>query len=128
MNLMPLANHLQAKGVGKQGTDLFINMLPAECNNGVLLRSPLTGVAVNYYLPGFHKGRFQIIARAHQYSDAYNTMDKALKELTIKTDTQLDDMLIRYSRPEHLPVAFPLSNGNFIEFNVWMSICFNLGA
>lgn len=125
MNPIPLVNRLVAQSVGVVGKSLFLSMMPTECQLGVLLRPPLTGTKIDYELPGYYKTTIQIISRSHDYLEGLELMNKAVSALTIHTDTQLDGMLVRYLRPRHKPVSFPVSEGNFIEFSVSMEICFN---
>lgn len=125
MNALPLIKRLVAQSVGTVGKSLFLSMMPTECELGVLLRPPLTGTKIDHELPGYYKTTLQVIARSHDYEDGLALVNKAVKALTIKNDTQLDGLLVRYLRPMHKPVSFPLSEGNFIEFNVRMEMCFN---
>ena len=127
MDLMPLIHHLQAQGLGTPGTDLFVNMMPAECEKGTLLRNPLTGTAISYYLPGYYKTRVQVIVRSHDYEEGNDLIKRVVAAMTISTPTQVDDMWVRYLRPATKPVSFPLSLGNFIEFSVPMDVCYNGG-
>lgn len=127
MNLEPLAKLLQDKGIGTMAKTIFVNALPAECNAGVLIRQPLTGTPIDYYLPGFYKTSLQLIVRTHDYKDGEALIKRAIKALHIETDTQLDSMFIRFMRPTTKPVSFPLSLGNFIEFTVRMDVCYNEG-
>lgn len=125
MNAMPLIERLQTAGIGIPGTSLFLNMMPTECELGVLLKPPLTGTKINYELPGYFKTGLQVVARSHDYAQGLDLVKRAVAALLIKTEEQVGPMLIRYLRPRHQPVAFPLSEGNFIEFNVQMEICYN---
>lgn len=125
MNAMPLIERLQAAGVGTSGTSLFLNMMPTECELGVLLKPPLTGTKIDYELPGFFKTSLQVVARSHDYSTGLALCKQAVAALLITTDTVVGPMTIRFLRPKHQPVAFPLSEGNFIEFNVSMEVCYN---
>lgn len=125
MNALPLINRLVAQSVGVVGKSLFLSMMPTECQLGVLLRPPLTGTQIDHELPGYYKTTLQVIARSHDYEEGLALVNKAVKALTIKNDTQLQSLFVRYLRPCHKPVSFPLSEGNFIEFSVKMEICFN---
>jgi hypothetical protein len=125
MNMMPLIQRLEAAGVGAPGTSLFINIMPTECELGVLLKPPLTGTKIDYELPGYFKTSLQVVARSHDYNTGLLLAKQAVTALLITSDTVVDNMTIRFLRPKHQPVAFPLSEGNFIEFNVSMEVCYN---
>lgn len=125
MNLDPLCDFLQDKGLGTPGMDLFVNMMPPECKKGILLRQSLTGTRIDYYLPGFYKTNIQLIVRTHDYLEGESLIKKAINAVTIKSNTQIGSMLIRYLRPTTKPVSFPLSMGNFFEFTVRLDACYN---
>lgn len=115
MNLMPLAQKLETDLVGVMGTSIFINMIPAECPQGILLRNRLPGTKIDYELPGYYKARFQLIARAQDYAVGEALINQAFASLTMK-ETTLGSMSIRFIRPVTLPAVFPLSKGNLLEF------------
>lgn len=125
MNLMNLADLLEQKTIGKKAETIFLNMMPAECKLGILLRSPLTGTRIDHELPGYYKTKFQVIVRTPDYVKGEELIKKTVEALTIKNDTQVGGMLVRYMRPCHKPVPYPLSGGGFIEFNVSMETVFN---
>lgn len=127
MNLLPLAERLQAAGLGTLGTSIFVNMMPTECESGVLLRQPLTGTRINYELPDYFKTRVQVIVRTRNFEPGSQLMKQVTAALLIQSDTQVGDMFIRYLRPVSKPVSFPVTLGNFIEFTVPMDVCYNGG-
>lgn len=127
MDAMPLIRRLETATVGVQGVSLFLNMMPTECELGVLLKPPLTGTRINYELPGYFKTSIQVVARAHDYATGQALIKHAVDALLITSDTLIETLTIRYLRPRHQPVAFPISEGNFLEFNVSMELCYNEG-
>jgi hypothetical protein len=129
MNLMPLADYLQDNGLGTQGTDLFVHMMPAEADRAMLLRVPLSGTKINYDLPGFFKTSFQLIVRvpAAGFDDGEQWASDIIAALTLAEVQIGDDHFFNYCRPRTEPVPFPLSKGNLIEFNVMFDCCFVKG-
>lgn len=125
MNLIPFADILQDDGLGIQGQDIFIFMIPMEATRGLLLRNKLRGTHIDYELPGFHKTFFQLIARAPAYQEGEQLIESAIVSLTMM-EKQLSGMYVRYCRPKTMPVAFPLSDGNLIEFGVDFEIAFDV--
>lgn len=115
MNLMPLAQKLEDDGLGLMGTSIFINMIPAECPQGILLRNRLQGTPINYELPGYYKTKFQLIVRAQSYDAGETLIAEAFASLTM-SERALGDVTVRFMRPSTLPVVFPLSKGNLLEF------------
>jgi hypothetical protein len=124
MDMMPIANKLEIEGLGTQGTSLFINFMPMECKEGILLRSPLSGTPVDAELPGFYKTSFMAIVRGHDYASASALMEGVMRTLVLY-EQDLDDIYVKYMRPGSLPVTFPVSVGNFYEIKVEFDICYN---
>lgn len=126
MNLISLAEHLQANKVGTMGKTIYINMLPIDVSLAVLLRNSLTGTEIDYELRGYTKTQFQAIVRAPGYPQGEALMEKLTNALTI-TDTAIGAYYFNYCRPRTEPVVFPLSNGNLLEFSTYFDVsCFKV--
>lgn len=125
MKLMPLANLLEAAALGVKGDTLFLDMMPAEAEQAILLRNPLTGTKINHELPGFFQTDFQVIVRtpASLYDEGEALIGQVVAALTL-AEAQVEDHHFNYCRPRTEPVAFPLSKGNLLEFNVTFDCCF----
>lgn len=123
MNLLPIAEKLEADGVGVMAETIFVNMIPAEAPTGVLLRNPLQGTQIDYELPGYFKTDFKVIARATTYPEGEALIQAVFDSLTIQS-AQVGTMFVKYMRPKTKPVVFPLSKGNLLEFSADFSICF----
>lgn len=124
MNLLPFANILEAAGLGKKGESIFLNMLPAEAEHAVLLRPRFTGEKVNYELPGYYKNVIQVIVRVRDFSEGEQFADQVNAALMVN-EANVGNMFVRYMRPSMKPVPYPLSNGNFFEFNTLFDIVYN---
>lgn len=116
MNLLPIARHLEAQKVGKLAQDLFINMIPAKANNGILLRNPLAGTRIDYEMTGYINTEFQVIVRATNYELGEQQMKKVFAALTIE-NVKLDALYVKMCYPQFEPVVYPLSDGNLLEFS-----------
>lgn len=65
MNLDCIAQILINAGLAQGfGQDVFPQHMPAQVEEGLLLRLPMEGVPLNHYIPGYFKGRFQVIVRS----------------------------------------------------------------
>ena len=117
MDMMPIANKLQAMNLGEKGKTLFINFMPMECKDGILLRSPLNGTDIDFELPGYYKTTFNVIVRGHDYAIAAAKMQSVMTALCF-FETPLEGVHYKYVRPKSLPVTFPVSEGNFYEIQV----------
>lgn len=125
MNLMALADLLEAANLGKKGKSIFLNMMPAEAEQAVLLRHRLSGVTINYELPGYYKTQIQVIVRSRDFAAGEAFADQVNAALTMMSERQVGEMLVRYLRPQAKPTPFPLSKGNFIEFNTTFDAVYN---
>ena len=114
MDLLPIANKLEYEGLGISGKTLFVNFMPVECKEGMMLRSSLSGSKINHELPGYYKTEFSLIARSHQFVNAKTMIEEAMPVLCF-AEENLDDIYVKYIRPKTLPVAFPVSDGNYYE-------------
>lgn len=123
MNLLPVAEKLEADGVGVMADTIFINMIPAEAPTGVLLRNPLAGTQIDYELPGFYKTQFKVICRAPNYAEGEALIQAVFDSLTV-AETQVGTMYVKHMRPKTKPAVFPLSKGNLLEFAADFDICF----
>jgi hypothetical protein len=124
MNLLPFAQRLEDAGLGVQGKSIFIDQMPMTVTTAVMLRNPLSGVPINNYLPGFYRARFQVIARAPTYDAGQALMRQVIATLRVPAETMIDTAKINYCRPLTLPVPYPLSSANLIEWSVNFEICF----
>lgn len=119
MNLIPIANKLEFEGLGVPGKSLFVNSMPIECNNGILLRSPIYGTNIDYELPGYYKSQFMAVVRATEYTKGLELANEIMKALKLCEGVVLDDtMHVKYIRPAKLPITYPLSKGNLFEIQI----------
>lgn len=123
MNLMPLAEKLEADGLGVMAETIFINMIPVEAPQGILLRNNLRGTEIDYELPGYHKTDFQVIVRAPNYPAGDALIVEVCNALTL-VEQQLGPLYLKFMRPKTKPVVFPLSAGNLLEFSVEFSVAY----
>ena len=129
MNLIPLADLLENAGLGVKGESIFIGMMPAESDQAILLRNPLSGTLINHEMPGFFQSHIQLIVRTPsvEYSAGESLIERAIAALTA-SEKQIGTAFFNYIRPRTLPVVYPLSKGNLLEFNVVLDVCFAQGV
>lgn len=119
-----IANVLAAANVGEIGKTLFAHRMPAEVTKGVLVLAPLAGDEIDHELPGWRRGRFQIIARARTPLEATMLALQATLALTWHKTRILPEappfpaVEVRYLRPMHDPAVYPKSEGNLVEASV----------
>lgn len=124
MNLLPLVEKLENDSLGTIGESIFINMMPVEPVQGVMLRNKLTGTPIDHELPGYYRTDFQVIVRSYDYATGEALVKSVVTALTMM-ETQVGTIYFKYSRPMTKPVVFPLSDGNVLEFMVRFEVCYN---
>ena len=122
MNLTPIAEKLIALNLGVPGTSLFIDEMPSTCKFGILVRSPLIGTKIDHELPKYFKGQIQVIVRSSKRAAGDALAYRIMDELTLHSETLVDDagvgVLINQMLPETLPIIYPRSDGNGIEWSI----------
>lgn len=125
MNLLPLAEKLELAGLGIQARTIFVNQLPIECTDGIMLRGLLAGTPIDHELPGYYRTGFHMVVRANSYASGQEKAMAVIAELTV-SNVWLGDMLFKHIRPKTLPVVFPISKGNLLEFAVDFDVAFTV--
>lgn len=124
-----LATILEDAGLGVIGETIFIHHMPDACAEGVLIRLPLIGIPIDHELPGYIKGRVQVIVRATAQSAGDALASEVMKALTIYATEYLDPetgvfaMKINYLRADTLPIVYPRSVGNLKEWSINFDCC-----
>ena len=117
MNLKPIAEYLESQGLGTGGRDLFVNYMPEDVQQGILLMNKLSGTPIDWELPGYRRSGFQLIVR-HTDDEAGLLMAEQLSDALTLTNTTLTGMLVKVIRPKHEPVVYPVSKGDYLEISV----------
>jgi len=134
MLLEVLADDIANAGLAAPGETLFIHHMPADVNEGVLIRAPLDGVKVQYDLPGYYKTKIQVIVRARS-TKAGDDLAKQISGLltigqrTINASALVDsefELHFNFMRPNSWPIIYPRSDGNALEWSINFDCCFVL--
>lgn len=106
-----------------QGETMFRDFLPATCSVGVMTRVPLQGLPIDPNIPGFYKGRMQVIVRHTSPTDGALMAARVQKILTMNgreryPATELrGEVHLDVFQPETLPISFPRLAGNGFEWS-----------
>lgn len=115
--LEALAQLLQDTGLGVQGENIFVHMMPSSVSQGILLLSPLSGVPIDHELPGYRKTSFQAIVRHTSHASGKALAEQMSNALSL-VNTTLSGYDVKFILPRHEPVVFPVSEGDFLEISV----------
>jgi hypothetical protein len=109
---------LEQANLGQPGKSLFLFELPGSAEKAIVLLPQLSGTKIDHELPGLLRPGFQLVVRARDHLSGYDLANAAVEALTMNQDTQLDGILVKFVRPRHEPVPYPVSEGNYIEWSV----------
>jgi hypothetical protein len=115
MNLVPFYDLLKTKMPSDQ---LFVFHMPEKLNFGILLLHNLGGAKLDPHLPGYKKGKLQIIVRSSDFESGYAKAVQVMDIFKVIKRQAQGNVFFHFIEPLHDPVAFPASKGNFIEFSV----------
>jgi len=125
MRLEIIAEVLASVGLGRIGESIFVHHMPPECREGVMVKTPLTGIEICAELPGYYRGGLQVIVRAQKHErgeEMAKTVLRALSTLQrkeyIHPQTRQPEMIVNQMIPKALPVRYPRSDGNGIEWSI----------
>lgn len=113
----PIATYLQDRGIGIVGESIFAYTLPPDLDMAIAIIPPLSGTPIDAELPGYRRGKFQVIVRTPTHQDGDTIARQIMSELTL-VNSQIGPMSIKYIRPRHEPVVYPSSKGDLLETSV----------
>lgn len=131
MNLQPIADALKASNLGVEGKTIFINEMPLECKQGILLLESGFGAPIDPYLPDYIRGGFRVATRSVDFLTGQSLAKQVQALCTMSRETLMPGgtMLIKVMNPLHEPYPRQRSVGGYWEFSMEVSITYvNLPA
>jgi len=118
-----IAQRLHDLGIAQIGTNLFLFDMPADCIAGILVKMPLTGVAIDHELPGYYHDDIQVIVRAAKFATGQAMADQVMAALTLYEHEFRDGggvllMKVNHMLPRTLPIVYRRSEGNQREWSM----------
>lgn len=127
-----LGKKLVTAGLVIAGESLFYNDMPGECARGVMLRSPLQGIAVDPFIEGWHKAELQIITRHTDPVEGEALANEVCKALIVEgpeyyeATAERGPVHINVFYPQTYPIRFPRLEGNGLEFSQHFKAAFGI--
>ncbi|MCG5512858.1 minor capsid protein [Ectothiorhodospira shaposhnikovii] len=118
-----MSKYLEAQGVGVVGRDIFVRNMPYTVRRGILITEPLTGTMIDPELPDYYKTRINLIVRSQTYEDGLALAETLVDRLKLN-ETRMQGVLVKYMHPRHLPVPYPISDGENLEISVSFDVVF----
>lgn len=123
MNLESIAQHLHNERLVVMGRDVFVNAMPAQVEEGVLLLPPYGGTPINHYIPGYYESNFRLIVRSPDYSRAFSLAQRCSGALDKNHPIVMGDIRVTRCMPTNLPRPYRPSAGGYVEmevdFDIW---------
>jgi hypothetical protein len=125
MNLDSIAEYLEQRPTLTlvRGTNLFIESMPANVLEGVMLRDDHAGTPLDSELPGYIRGNFMVVARSADRARA-RTLAQAISDLLNMWEASMTGMDILHIKPRIQPLGFPNTAGAMWEFFVTFDACY----
>lgn len=114
------------------GVSLFVETMPSDVTVGVMLRSPLSGVRIDQYLPGYYKPVLQVIVRHTDPVLGETLAGKVNDALTIAGEESYPQnadrgaVQLKLFCPRELPIRFPRMDGGTVEWSTSFLSAFTL--
>ena len=122
MNLIPFKSALSVAIID---VPIYMYHLPEEVTKGILILHSMSGVKLTSELPGYKKGKFQVIVRiGNNFQDGYQTALSIIEAFKTVQNKTYDGVYIHFVEPLNDPIAFPKSKGSFIEFSLNFSTAY----
>jgi hypothetical protein len=112
--LLLAAQMIEDAGLGTQGTDLFIQTMPADVKHGVMLKLPLAPTEVDDGMKDFYDFEFQVIVRDVDPLAGYQKCDAISKVLRLDY-YETSDLSIPWMRRTTLPISYPRGDMDDVE-------------
>jgi hypothetical protein len=117
IHLMQIARKIEEIGVAAIGDDLFLFTMPADVQNAVMVRSPLTGDPIDPEQPNVYSSEFLIVVRHSDEEAAFAKCQKISEALTIDRK-MLGEIWVTQCRPRTRPIPYPRNEGGTVEWGI----------
>ena len=119
MKLEEIATLLEGAGLGLvAGVNLFAEMLPAGSRNVVVLLADPMSMRSDFYIPGRHSGKFQIIVRDSDRARAKTLAYAIHAALTLPSGASMATTRAYWILPTRQPYAYPRPDSDVLEWSV----------
>ena len=115
MNLIPFRFALITKITN---IPVFIYHMPEETPEAILLLHSMSGVKLTSELPGYKRGKLQVVVRSATYVSGYAISKRVIDFFKTVTQQTHNGVYIHFIEATSDPIAFPRSKGGFIEFSL----------
>ena len=118
--LLDIATFLEEQGQGYttgRDKDIFVHSMPERVSEAMLLKDSMFGTEIDHELPDYFDTEFQIIVRAKEHAEGEDRAKAVSTALTVLNQA-VGTLNVNYIRPRHVPMVFPVSEGDYLEWLV----------
>lgn len=118
-----LEKKLADRGLVIPGDSLFRHFMPADCEIGVMIRTPLTGIRIDPFIEGWHKTELQVITRHVDPVEGDRMANEVSRILLVESpeiyeaSEERGPAHLNLFYPVTLPIQYPRLEGNGLEFS-----------
>lgn len=107
--------------------DIFVYAMPDTVTSGMLLKDFALGTNYDHELPKYMKTEFVVVVRSKDFAEGEEKAKAVSDTLTVANQT-VGTLNVNYIRPRHVPMVFPVSEGDLIEFLLTFDACFVMSS
>jgi len=125
--LLNIAQHLEDEGVGEytgRGRDIFVYEMPHQVVAGILLKDSPLGTMIDHEISGYFSTEFYAIVRSTEHAKGEAKANAMSAALTINVSGLAGGLAVNFIRPRMIPMVFPVSEGDLLEWLVVFDINF----
>lgn len=113
--LAEIAKYIAANKLGTVGKDIFVNEMPVQCRNGILVFTSGEGLIRHTDIPNYYRGVVFIAARGTDTAYGAKLSSKLVEIMEMQGKTVGCCKFI-ISKPIRFPEAFPRNDGGYVEW------------
>lgn len=117
--MFKFAEIIQDEGFGAIGQNIYVNYVPFDTTEAIMVRPPISGVPISSELPNYYKGVFSLVLRSAGDLGALEQKTLEISNVLTIYDRQVsNELLVNYMRPLQLPHGYPITKGELVEVKV----------
>jgi hypothetical protein len=121
--LQAIADKLIADSLGVAGANLFIDSMPAQVVEGILVASK-TPIQIHPYVEKYRKGQIQLIARGSSEDSVRSVLESVISALAVNGRETLGAVTFLRVWPAHDPLIYSRTDADIVEGSVNFDVVF----
>lgn len=112
--------------------NLFLDEMPGDVTIAVMMKSPLSGIRIDGYIPGYYTPTLQLIVRHTDPVEGLKIANRVIEVLKVETPelhvatADRGEVQINRFYPRELPIRYPRLDGGTIEWSINFLTSFTL--